>query len=701
MKIRHLIIGFLFLGFFPLFCMPKVFTENKSDKIFNYSHDFSVDMQAQLSMVSNSVLTDIKQNKPATKNTFHKGVNITNWFQTNGAQGIQYRKYTKKDFMDIKSLGCDVIRLPVNLHEMTLGEPDYLIDPLLFTFLDSVVGWAEALEIHLIIDNHSFDPSINTSPQVADVLVSVWPQIAGRYSSKSNFIWYEILNEPHGISNALWGAIQQQTLDAIRQVDAHHTIIVGPSGYNSYNDLDDMPVYADTNLLYTFHFYDPFVFTHQGASWVSPSMEPLAGVPFPFHPDSMPECPPTLQGSWIEGALNNYAGEGTVAKIKSLIDIAVDFRDTRGVDVFCGEFGVFIPNSKASDRVVWYQEVRTYLEEKEIPWAIWDYRGGFGLFGKGSNEFFEHDLNIPLVEALGLNVPPQTPFMPFADSVGFAVYDDFIGANILDASWSPDTLSYYAETYPNNGNYCIYIADFAQYRSVVFDFVPDRDFGKLVQNNYALDLFVRGNNPEIKLDLRFLDTKTRADDHPWRMRTTISHLNTTFDKRWHHMHIPLNSFTEHGSWDNGQWYNPEGLFDWESVDRFEIVAEYASLDGQKIWLDNIFLTELDTAQVHETATLGLSTDIHEALILNAFPNPFNKKIVFTFATSPKESFTLSIYSISNQKVVDLLFEETAPGSFVAQWDGCNKHGQRLPAGVYFCNFYGEEKTETVKIILLE
>lgn len=104
MKIRHLIIGFLFSGFFPLFCMPKVFTENKSDKIFIYSHDFSVDMQAQLSMVSNSVLTDIKQNKPATKNTFHKGVNITNWFQTNGAQGIQYRKYTKKDFMDIKSL---------------------------------------------------------------------------------------------------------------------------------------------------------------------------------------------------------------------------------------------------------------------------------------------------------------------------------------------------------------------------------------------------------------------------------------------------------------------------------------------------------------------------------------------------------------------------------------------------------------------
>ena len=80
---------------------------------------------------------------------FHKGVNLTNWFQSGGAHNIQFRKFTKKDFADIKSLGCDVIRLPINLHGMTLGAPDYIIDPLLFTFLDSTVLWAEELNIHL------------------------------------------------------------------------------------------------------------------------------------------------------------------------------------------------------------------------------------------------------------------------------------------------------------------------------------------------------------------------------------------------------------------------------------------------------------------------------------------------------------------------------------------------------------------------
>lgn len=219
---------------------------------------------------------------------FHRGVNLTGWFQTSDAGLIQFRKFTIRDFAEIKSLGCDVIRLPVNLHDMTSGAPDYLIDPILFSMLDSAVTWAETLQIYLIIDNHSFDPSVNTSPEIGQVLTRVWPQIALRYKDRSEFIYYEILNEPHGISNQLWGSIQQQTIDAIRAVDTKHTIVVGPSGYNSYNDLAQMPVYADTNLIYTFHFYDPFLFTHQGASWTSPSMKPLAGVPFPYDAETMP-----------------------------------------------------------------------------------------------------------------------------------------------------------------------------------------------------------------------------------------------------------------------------------------------------------------------------------------------------------------------------------------------------------------------------
>ena len=90
---------------------------------------------------------------------FSRGFNLTNWFQVSSPQQIQFSKYTKQDFENIKSLGCDVIRLPINLHSMTSGEPDYTLDPLFLTFLDEVVGWAEELEMHLILDNHKTIPT--------------------------------------------------------------------------------------------------------------------------------------------------------------------------------------------------------------------------------------------------------------------------------------------------------------------------------------------------------------------------------------------------------------------------------------------------------------------------------------------------------------------------------------------------------------
>src|SRR5262245_48454782 len=73
---------------------------------------------------------------------FSKGVNLTSWFQASSAQQIQFSKFTRKDFERIKSLGCDVIRLPINLHAMTNGEPDYTLDPLFLSFLDQAVTWS-------------------------------------------------------------------------------------------------------------------------------------------------------------------------------------------------------------------------------------------------------------------------------------------------------------------------------------------------------------------------------------------------------------------------------------------------------------------------------------------------------------------------------------------------------------------------------
>lgn len=565
---------------------------------------------------------------------FSRGPNLTGWFQVNSPRQIQFSKYTRQDFERIKSLGMDVIRLPINLHFMTNGEPDYTLDPLFLEFLDQAVDWAEELEIHLILDNHTFNVEEDTDPQIGGVLEKVWSQMAAHYKDRSAYLYYEVLNEPHGISDALWNQIQQGVVEAIRQEDTTHWIVVGGAGWNSYNNLAFMPEYADEKLIYTFHFYDPFLFTHQGATWTNPSMGSLAGVPFPYQPDRMPGLPAELAGTWIQFAYNSYPTEGNADRVKALLDIAINFRESRKVPVYCGEFGVFIPNSRDDDRVAWYEWVRSYLEEHGIPWTSWDYHGGFGLFEPGGNDLFDHDLNVPLLMALGLNVPEQSEYLIRPDSMGYPIYRDFIEAFHFESSYSDGILDYYSTQMPKSGKYCIRWSGADQYRSIGFDIKPNKDLSQLRASGYALDFMVRGDQPGTQLDIRFMDTDTDVpEDRPWRMRITLDESRVSWDGRWHHVHIPLTAFEEHGAWENGNWYNPLGLFDWTAVDRLEIVTEHHPLNSASVWIDNLILTDQDTARANDTlSVVSLAPDSLQAT-LSVYPNPA-KDILYLKNVSP-------------------------------------------------------------------
>lgn len=636
------------------------------------------------------------------QDTFTKGVNLTGWFQAANPKQIQFARFTKKDFENIKSLGCDVIRLPINLHAMTSGPPAYTPDPLFLSFLDQAIDWAEELQLHLILDNHTFDPAINTTADVEQVLIKVWTQMAARYKDRSNLIYYEILNEPHGIADQTWSQIQQKVITAIRQEDQRHTIIVGAANWNSYHNLANLPTYSDDNLIYTFHFYDPFVFTHQGASWTDPSMEPLAGVPFPYNAAEMPSFPSSLRGSWIESAFNNYSVEGTAAKMKALIDIAVAFKTSRNVRVFCGEFGVLMNNSNDADRADWYEVSRKYLEEKGIPWTIWDYTGGFGIFEKGGSDLFEYDLNVPLLEALGFTVPVQKEYTLEPDTTGFMIYSDFTGGKIVQSSYG-GSVDYYSSLQPNNGSYCLEWSGAPQYGTVAFDLKPDKDLSMLREKDYAIDFLLRGDSPGTRFDIRFLDTKTGADDHPWRMRFTVMEKpGLEWDEKWHHVRVPLKNFSEQGSWDNGAWFNPEGKFDWQAVDRIEIVAEHQSLEGIRFWFDNIYITNMDTAAVHNHKPLVL--DVEQAapeplFPLSFFPNPVQNRGVLVFELGKPQRIIIELIDGRGRKIGTLADQVKESGSHKLYFENKDENGRPYKHGLYFFRMNLNGATRTVKVVL--
>ena len=90
-----------------------------------------------------AVLLLFTQEAQATGLPFTRGVNLTGWLQAPGVRQVQFSRFTRQDLFDIRTLGFDVIRLPVNLPAMTGPAPDHTVAPLLFFFLDQIVDWAE------------------------------------------------------------------------------------------------------------------------------------------------------------------------------------------------------------------------------------------------------------------------------------------------------------------------------------------------------------------------------------------------------------------------------------------------------------------------------------------------------------------------------------------------------------------------------
>ena len=628
---------------------------------------------------------------------FHRGVGFTDAFEVNSADEIQMNYYSRQDFINVKELGCDVVRLYISMDNMMIGESANQMDPLYFYLLDRVVDIAEQEDVHLILANMS---AFNYADKeyTKNRLISIWTQMAEHYKNYPNDIYFEIANEPSDISDEDWYQMQGEVIDAIREIDQLHTIIITPPNWANFRNLNSMPVYTDSNLICTIHFYDPFIFTHQGASWAG--MGSLQHVPFPYDASLMPECPQELSGTYNEEQYNSYSTEGTAEQVRAWIDQAADFMDERNIQLWCGEFGVLDTYCTNEDRVYWYEVVRQQFEERGIVWSTHDYRGGFGIFKKNSNSLFNCDLNVPLIEALGLNVPPQHEYVLEPDTTGFVIYDDYASPGI--ATWissNEGTTTLYSEDTPEDGKFCIYTTGLPIWSYIDFRFHPNKDLSELLANDYFIDFWIKGDTPGAKFNMRFIDSDTGEDDHPWRIVRDIDESLAAWDGQWHHVRIPLSEFTEQGCYEDA-WFDPIGAFDWGAITSFQIQTEYQSFDGMQFWFDNIKIINNENQTAIES---GNDTVLPKDFTLyNNYPNPFNPTSKIKYIIAENSNVQIEIYNLLGQKVADLFNGENNAGVYEITWNA-----EDLSSGVYLIklNAYGLESQknycEMKKAVLLK
>lgn len=302
----------------------------------------------------------------ARANSLEKGFNLNNWLEAYWLMPFgtypEANVFTKASLTFLQSTGYNHVRMPVVFGRLTGPAPGYALTTAhpAYALVDSVINWTDQLGMKLIIDYHHDNPQISNANFAAQQvrLCAIWRQLAQRYNYLDPArVFFEINNEPNGISNTNWRNVQKAVLDTIRLHSPNRTIVAGATGWNSSEDLLSFEPYShDLNVIYTYHHYSPFDFTHQLASWLNP---PPPARAFPIGDD--------IQDLWDKNAM---------------LDIWSDFYDH---PYWMGEMGC-IGHADAVSRCNWIETIGEILDTYEHPWTYWDvrlYPDGFGYYPGG------------------------------------------------------------------------------------------------------------------------------------------------------------------------------------------------------------------------------------------------------------------------------------------------------------------------------
>ena len=257
-------------------------------------------------------------------------------------------------FKEIRNAGFNSVRIPIRFSAYADEQVPYQIDSAIFNDVDEAVSLAMNEGLNVIINLHHYDSLMSDPMAHLDRFLAIWGQISIHYQASPENLIFELLNEPTGkLDPETWNEYASQAIERIRCTNPDRRILVGGIDFNRIEALDLLVLPDDNNLIATFHFYEPFNFTHQGADWVQDA------------------------DSW-KGTIWHGTNEEQKA-IQHQLDRAAAWSSDRGIPIVMGEFGV-IRNADAASRERWMHFLIQESEKRGISWIIWDFCGDFGIY---------------------------------------------------------------------------------------------------------------------------------------------------------------------------------------------------------------------------------------------------------------------------------------------------------------------------------
>jgi endoglucanase len=359
-----------------------------------------------------------------------RAINIAQWFtwpryEASGA-GIAWPPYkdtprppSAAELQALRRAGFDTVRLPVDPAPFMVfqGERREAVYQILFEAIERISGAG----LKVIVDLHpnSRHPVWGQNALVAGLESPTFTAFSNAVEDMARHlsqfaaadVALEPINEPRlkckGADQTLWQQMLKALIARARAGNPDITLIVSGACISTPEGLIalDPETLGDRNFIYTFHYYEPFTFTHQGAQFIPWPDKYLDGLPWPARARPIEEplallarnvqTMTNLDGharrTALAGARHNlekfYASEAGPELIEKRFATIAGWAARHEVPtnrIFIGEFGVLrqqsnAPGARCADRAQWLDDVRSAAERHGFSWSYFNYDGPFSI----------------------------------------------------------------------------------------------------------------------------------------------------------------------------------------------------------------------------------------------------------------------------------------------------------------------------------
>ncbi len=332
--------------------------------------------------------------KSASIKGLQRGINLGNYLDS--PKGTNWRPDGIGDdyLAHLSQLGFDHVRLPVRFADYALEQAPFTIDEGFFKKVDDAIASAHRHKLSVILDFHHYEKIMHEPEAHRARAIALWEQIAQRYQKQAlDTLLFEPMNEPMDkLAGDVWNSIASDLIQTIRKSNPKRLIIVDSAYWAAASRLPELKLPSpkqDPNIVPSFHMYEPYLFTHQGAPWSTPKeMTATKAIVFPG-PGPKPVAIPSAIGpdlAWVRDWLNDYNKKPVQDNPSGMTRIIQEFAHVdkliqQGYRVYLGEFGA-IEYADMKSRENYVRLIREEAERRNIAWCYWDDGGAFKVIDR-------------------------------------------------------------------------------------------------------------------------------------------------------------------------------------------------------------------------------------------------------------------------------------------------------------------------------